>query len=154
VNKAIYFAIDGALVNHLLPGDPLADRPYYLFHQPQRGEIVIFHFPTDPRRDFVKRIAGLPGETVEIRQGVLYINGNPIAEPYLTNNGTSSFPPTTVPEGHYFVLGDNRSNSSDSRTWGVVPWRNIVGQAWLIYWPPGMLGWAPNYPMGAAASGP
>jgi len=87
---------------------------------------------------------GLPGETVAIRDGAVTVNGVRLTEPYLTAPGHADFGPQAVPADHYFVLGDNRSNSSDSRVWGMVPRDHIVGKAWLLYYPLEALGWAPN----------
>jgi len=107
----------------------------------RRGDITVFHFPLSPSRDFVKRVVALPGETVELREGLVLINGKPLSELYPTplpggdRACTSSYGPKKVPEGHYFVLGDNRCNSEDSRFFGFVPAQNVVGKALLVYWP-------------------
>lgn len=106
----------------------------YWFGEPQRGDIVIFTHPLDSERTLVKRIIGLPGEQIEIRDSVVYINGSPLDEPYVRGT-TSSFSITDVPDGCYFVMGDNRQASSDSRSWGLLPGENIIGRAWLLYWP-------------------
>lgn len=106
------------------------------FKEPERGQIVVFKFPYDPSQDFVKRIIGLPGETVEIRDSQVYINGEPLEEEYLPEGLVyPDFPPVTVPEDSYFVLGDNRNNSQDSRTWGPLPREFVIGQVMVIYWP-------------------
>ncbi len=112
----------------------------YLVHPPARGEVVIFRFPDDPTRSFVKRIVGVPGDTVEIARGVVLIDGQILIEPYLVRPDSSSMEPVVVPEGSYFVLGDNRGASDDSRSWGVVPAENVIGRAWFSYWPPSHLG--------------
>lgn len=111
---------------------------------PQRGDVVVFEPPNRPGEDYVKRIIGLPGETVEVRQGKVYINGEPLAEPFQPTPGSYSTPPITVPEGQVFVLGDNRNNSNDSHNWGPLPVENIVGRAWLSYWPPDQWGVIPR----------
>lgn len=103
---------------------------------PNRGDIVIFHPPTRDGNIFVKRVIGLPGETIVLREGTVYIDGTAIDEPYLTYHDTATTAPVVVPLGHVFVLGDNRPVSSDSRAFGPVPLRNIEGVAWLRYWPP------------------
>lgn len=104
---------------------------------PQRGDVIVFEPPNRPGEDYVKRIIGLPGEQVEIRAGQVYINGIPLAEPFKPNPGSYTMPnPMVVPEGQVFVLGDNRNNSNDSHNWGTLPMENIVGRAWLSYWPP------------------
>jgi len=108
----------------------------YRFSEPGRGDIMVFKFPMDPSRDFVKRTIGRGGETVEIRNSRLYINDKPVAEPYLPEGlRFGDFGPVKVPPGSYFMMGDNRNNSDDSRVWGPMPEENIVGKAVLIYWP-------------------
>lgn len=102
---------------------------------PKRGQIAVFKYPVDPRRDFVKRIIGLPGDTVEMRQGVVYINGKEIFEPYVKNTDTFDMLPVKVPEKSYFCLGDNRPNSQDGRFWGFVPKNFLRGPAVFRYWP-------------------
>ncbi len=104
--------------------------------QPRRGDVIIFHYPRDPSRDFIKRVIGLPGETVEIRSGQVYINGKQLAEPFGPNPGSYTAAPVTVGVGDVYVMGDNRNNSSDSHMWGPLPQTNIVGKAWISYWPP------------------
>lgn len=115
----------------------LVDKVTYRFREPRRGEIVVFGYPKDPRRKFIKRIIGLPGDVVEIRNRQLYINGTPIQEEYIRGPMYQPFGPFTVPEGTVWVLGDNRNNSEDSRfaDVGAVPMERIVGRALLIYWP-------------------
>ncbi len=109
---------------------------------PQRGDVVVLKPPNEPDKEFIKRIIGLPGEKVAIRDGKIFINGEELKESYIPENvGTQGafFLQTdqevTVPENQFFVLGDNRNNSSDSRYWGFVPVKEIVGKAWLVYWP-------------------
>ena len=108
--------------------------------EPKRGQIAVFKYPVDPRRDFVKRIIGLPGETVEMRNGRVYINGKELFEPYVKNTDTFDMPPQVVPEKSYFCLGDNRPNSQDSRFWGYVPKNFFKGPAVFRYWPLGSIG--------------
>ena len=103
---------------------------------PQRGDVIVFEPPNRPDDDYVKRIIGLPGETVEIIGGQVYIDGVPLDEPFQPNQGSYTIPPQVVPDGQVFVLGDNRNNSNDSHTWGPLPIENIVGRAWISYWPP------------------
>lgn len=102
-----------------------------------RGDIVVFWYPKDPAKSFIKRVIGLPGETVEIDSGLVHVNGSPLVEPYVPGEytDTSSFGPAVVPPGSYFVLGDHRNSSNDSRNWGMVPANNIFGKAVLRYWP-------------------
>lgn len=120
----------------------LVERVTYRFSEPRRGDIVVFEYPRAPQEDFVKRVIGLPGETVEIQGGSVYINGNPLVEPYVAGQQTLSYRPIRITLGadEYFVMGDNRAASSDSRTWGPLPRRNIIGRAWLSYWPPSRWG--------------
>ena len=109
----------------------------YRFEPIQRGDVVVFWYPLDHSKSFIKRVVGLPGETVEIRQGVLYVNGKVIPEPYVPPQyeDTSDFLPYTVPKDQFFVLGDHRISSNDSRVFGPVPSRYIYGRAVFAYWP-------------------
>jgi signal peptidase I len=112
----------------------LVEKLSYRFHAPQRGDIVVLKVVQEPI-PLVKRVIGLPGETVEIRQGKVYVNGQHLDEPYLQQAPYGNMPARQVPAGSVFVLGDNRNNSNDSRYFGVVPLDDIVGKAWLRYWP-------------------
>lgn len=111
-----------------------------------RGDVVVFHYPLNPGKDFVKRVVALGGERVELRDGVVLINNQPISELYPTALAagdracTTSYGPQRVPRGQLFVLGDNRCNSEDSRFFGFVPVGNVVGKALLVYWPPQRIG--------------
>jgi len=116
----------------------------YWFHSPQRGDIIVFHPPTHPREDYIKRIVGLPGETINIRSGHVRVDGVMLDEPYISNVGTYSGD-WTLGESEYFVLGDNRRNSSDSHSWGVLPGKGIIGKSWLCYWPPEYWGLIPQH---------
>lgn len=105
----------------------------------ERGDIVVFWFPDDPYKSYIKRVVGLPGDTVEVREGNVLINGSILNETYLdpkANLSTRSLAPVYVKPNYYFVMGDNRDNSSDSRAWGLVPKKYIYGKALLRYWPP------------------
>jgi signal peptidase I len=136
VNKAIYTRINLKTISRFLPFIDPGDNPvHYLFRRPRRGDVVVFRFPGNPERDFIKRIIGEPGDTVEIKDGTVYIDGSPLDEPYITSKPTYVYGPTVVPANQYFVLGDNRNNSYDSHVWGFLPEENIIGQAWLSYWP-------------------
>jgi len=123
---------------------------YKFFHEPERGDVVIFHPPNNMQGDYIKRIIGLPGESVEIIEGTVYIykeDGNKLLldEPYITEAAGQTFRGDTVPENEYFVLGDNRNNSSDSRHGWTLPRQNIIGKTWLSIWPPDIWGLVANY---------
>jgi signal peptidase I len=116
----------------------LVDKIVYRIRPPQRGEIVVFRYPADPRRRFIKRVMGLPGDQIEVRRHKLYINGVAVEESYINGPTYGDFGPFIVPENTVFVLGDNRNNSDDSRfsDVGAVPLELIVGRALFVYWPP------------------
>ncbi len=106
-----------------------------------RGDIVVFKFPEEPEKDYIKRVIGLPGDTIEIRSRQVYINGQPLTEPYKVhrnprglNFDQDDYPPRLIPPGSYFCMGDNRDNSRDSRSWGFVPRDNLKGRAFMIWW--------------------
>lgn len=109
----------------------------YNLHDPERGDILVFQYPKDPSRDFIKRVIAVPGDTIEIRDGHVYVNGELKNEPYILSTTRGDYPLATVPEGHIFVMGDNRNNSEDSRfaDVGMVPFDLIKGKAVLIFWP-------------------
>jgi len=127
----------------------IVNKLVYYLHPPQRGDVVVFHSPQSPRKDFIKRVVGLPGEEVEMVDGEVYVEGIPVHEAYIANPGNRSWGPEVVGEFEYFVLGDNRSNSSDSRSWGMLDGDAIIGKAWVSYWPPGTLGPVPHYTFAA-----
>jgi signal peptidase I len=112
----------------------LVNRASYKLGSPHIGDIIVFHAPGVSDLDYIKRVVGLPGDEVRIENGSVYVNNQPLYEPYISEvpHYTGSW---IVPEGEYFVLGDNRNNSSDSHLWGFVPSEDIVGRALLIYWP-------------------
>ena len=126
----------------------LANRFVFHFRLPRRGEIVVFRTPPRTREacsesgTFVKRVVGLPGETISEQEGVVYVNGRKLLEPYVLSSErdvrSATWP--KIPAGHYFMLGDNRRNSCDSRDWGTVPKDNLIGPVFLTYWPPKRLG--------------
>ena len=171
----------GSMENNLLVGDHLlvnkfifapTATPYEQSVLPieeiRRGEVIVFKFPQDPERDFIKRVIGLPGETVEIRNKRVFVDGSPLNEPYVHflqppvsgNAEVASYDvrerygPVTVPPDHYFMMGDNRDNSEDSRYWGFLPRRYVKGKALMVYWSyesgrdevpeAGVLGWLRN----------
>lgn len=145
VNKAVYFHIKKNRALAAVPFLSEKGNVLYLFHPPKRGEIIVADLPPNPSQEIIKRIIGLPGEVVEIKMGKVYINGVPLKEPYLVESTLYEMPPLTIPQDHYFILGDNRNISSDSHSWGTLPYNNIVGKAWLSYWPPGRWRLVPNY---------
>ena len=120
----------------------LVNKVVYRLREPQKGEVIVFHPPTGKSVDFIKRIIALPGDTVEIKDGAVYINDSAIDEPYIKAAPSYTMAKKEIPEGEYFVLGDNRNNSNDSHSWGEVPQQNILGKAWLSIWPPGSI---PHY---------
>ncbi|MDQ7849797.1 MAG: signal peptidase I [Armatimonadota bacterium] len=121
----------------LLPHDRvLVSKFIYRLREPARGDVIVLRYPRNPERNYIKRVIGLPGETIAIRQGTLYVNGQPIREDYLNGETVGDFGPVTVPLDSVFVMGDNRNNSEDSRAFGPLKRTLIVGQAILIYWPP------------------
>jgi len=113
----------------------VVEKVSYRLHGPRRGDIVVFSMPQQSEELLIKRVIGLPGETVEIHDGKVYINGTLLDEPYLTQETRGRFGPIVIPPLHVFVLGDNRSFSNDSRAFDAVPIENILGRAWLSYWP-------------------
>jgi signal peptidase I len=121
----------------LLPHDRvLVNKFIYRVREPQRGDVIVLHYPRDPSRNYIKRIVALPGDRVEIRNGHLYINNNSVQEVYINGQPSGDYGPEAVPDGSYFVLGDNRNNSEDSRAFGFLKRSQVVGRAVLIYWPP------------------
>jgi signal peptidase I len=112
----------------------------------KRGDVIVFKYPVEPERDFIKRVIGLPGETLELRQKVVYINGKALDEPYVhfllppgaigveKGDPRENYGPVTVPQGYYFMMGDNRDNSQDSRWWSFLPRDYIKGKALMVYW--------------------
>lgn len=143
VNRNIYFHFDANEVRNLLPGeDTDHEDVVYPFHPPERGDVIVFNPPLDVPSDkpYIKRVVGLAGDTVEIRDGSVFINDVQLDEPYIASGITScrrteQCSRITVPEDEIFVLGDNRGDSSDSRVFGPVPIDNVIGKAWITYWP-------------------
>jgi signal peptidase I len=146
INKVAYLRLEGVTLDlaQQIGVAPDDRNSHFPFGGPQRGDIVVFRYPGHPDRDFIKRVIGLPGDTIQIDRGRVYINGTPLEEEYIHSVPTYSLPKQMVPEGSYFVLGDNRPNSSDSHIWGFVPEENLIGKAWLSYWPPGSWGPVPD----------
>ena len=106
----------------------------YWFGDPQHGDVIIFESPREQSDVLVKRVIALPGEWIEIKDGQVYVDDVQLEEPYIDSTNRD-YPRTQVPENSYFVMGDNREHSSDSRSWGMLPRENIIGKAWLCYWP-------------------
>jgi signal peptidase I len=108
----------------------------------ERGDTVVFWYPADPTKSYIKRVIGLPGDVVEVRDGTVFLNGQALPEPYVPEEfrDHQSVTKLQIPEGHYYVMGDHRSSSNDSRTWGPVPRAAIYGKAVFVYWPPERMG--------------
>jgi signal peptidase I len=144
--------VDGASMEPtLVTGEyVIVSKLSYRLGSPQRGDIIVFHFPRDPKEEYIKRVIGLPGDEVEIKNGVVFVNGQKLNESYLKVK-TDNMGTWRVPAGQLFVLGDNRNNSSDSRSWGTVPIDYVVGKALLVYWPPPSWGLIDHVPSANAA---
>lgn len=139
----------GSMRPTLIEGDKLfVNKFLYRFEEPQRGDIIVFKYPEDPKKDFIKRLVAFGGETVEIRDGKILVDGKALTDPetfgkfiYL-NHEPYGGPreKIQVPADSYFVLGDNSANSTDSRFWGFVPKKNMIGKAFVRWWPPQRIG--------------
>ena len=127
----------------------LVNKAAYWFGSPQRGDIIVFKAPPAPSRIFIKRVIALPGDTVQIKGGKVYINDELLQEPSSILEDSSNYGPEPMPANCYFVLGDNRNHSDDSRIWGPLPRGNIIGKAWLSIWPLSEWGLVPNYSLEA-----
>jgi signal peptidase I len=146
----------GSMLDTLRPGDRvLVNRVVYHLRDPQRGDVIVFRYPQDPDVVFIKRVVGVPGDVLEVRDGHLYVNRRRVPEPYVHRTGGRADPtiaqaaiagstlhdpwslaePYRIPAGKYFVMGDNRTDSDDSRDWGTVPRTAIVGEGLATYWP-------------------
>jgi signal peptidase I len=160
VNKALFWRTDhDAPLAFLARGPAAGNGDDYVFSGPQRGDVIVFRAPTDPGKDYIKRVIGVPGDRVAIRDGRVYVNGKVLNEPYIGGVRTESWDfssePVVVEPGTLFVLGDNRMHSSDSRDWGLLPVENVVGKALFSYWPVDEWGGVPNVnlePGGSASS--
>ncbi|HXU24680.1 MAG TPA: signal peptidase I, partial [Tepidiformaceae bacterium] len=147
VNKLVYSEINTKKLSSVLPFvSPGKDGTTPVFHGPERGDIVVLVDPRQPGTDLIKRVIGLPGETLQIVDGRVYINDHLLVEPYIKTPWHDNKAKLTIPEGDYFVMGDNRDNSLDSRSnqVGFIPSGNIIGKAMLSYWPSSEFGLAPN----------
>ena len=133
----------GSMIPTLEIGDRvLVNKFIYRFTEPELGDIIVFQSVDNPDEDLIKRVVGIPGDTIAEKNGTLYVNGKPQEEPYTNKNlpDSNSFAKTTIPEDHVFVMGDNRANSADSRYFGPLPEKNIEGEAFLRFWPPNRIG--------------
>jgi signal peptidase I len=139
INKFIYASADRGIFGDILlaiKGGDDGERAY-LFHAPQRDDVIVFTPPTGPVAEFlVKRVIGIPRDEIDIRGGQVWVNGEPRDESFPVTRENGGVYPLTVDADHLFVLGDNRGTSNDSRTWGQLPARNVVGRVWFGYWPP------------------
>jgi signal peptidase I len=138
------FRVQGASMQPLLQDDEriLVNKFAYRLGSIQRGDVVVFWYPRDPSVSFIKRVVGLPGDVVEVRRGLVHVNGRKLEEPWIAAEfrGHDSVGPVEVERGHYFVLGDHRTSSNDSRAWGDVPERYIYGKAVFRFWPLNRIG--------------
>jgi signal peptidase I len=123
----------------------LINKAAYHFHEPERGDVIVFHPVDQQQDDYIKRIIALPGDTVEIEKETVYVNGTPLDEPYIKEPPNYTMYQKEVPDDNYFVLGDNRNNSNDSHNGWTVPRENIIGKAWLSIWPPNQWGIVADY---------
>jgi len=141
---------DHLLVNKFIYGTkiPFTDRRVLIFKKPERGDIIVFKYPENPKKDFIKRVIATGGDVIEERDKRIYVNGKAVIEPYTQhsdsgirsgNDPRDNFRPLTVPKGKVFVMGDNRDQSYDSRYWGFVDLNEVLGKALIIYW-----SWDPN----------
>ena len=129
----------------------LVDKLSYMLGDPKRGDVIVFNYPQATERDFIKRVIGLPGETIRVQGGVVYVNDVPLEEPYIA--APPSYENTwTLGPDEYFVLGDNRNSSSDSHAWGPLARHYFIGRAILVYWPPDLWGTVPHYTYAAGGA--
>ncbi|MGQ9626591.1 MAG: signal peptidase I [Anaerolineae bacterium] len=152
---AVRFSLYGARVNGDSMEPSLSDGQFlliskisYYFNPPARGDIVVIWSPGEPGLALVKRVVGLPGEKVLVRAGQVFINGKRLPEPYVLHGGGGDYGPIALKPGEYFILGDNRPISSDSRQWGPIPAERIIGKAWLCLWPLSQSGRLPGVSYG------
>ena len=123
----------------------VVNKAVYIFGEPERGDVVVFRAPNGRQEDFIKRVIALPGDTVEVKNRAVYVNGVKLDEPYIKSPPSYTLAELEVPKDNYFVLGDNRDHSNDSHHGWVVPHENLIGKAWLLTWPPGNWGVVPDY---------
>ncbi len=145
VNKAVYFRYDANWLPRLFGQKDLQPKLVNLFHGPDRGDIVVLEPPQDPGKDYIKRVVGLPGDVVELRNDhLIYVNDQPLNEPYILEQPIYEPFRKVLAADQFFVMGDNRNNSSDSHVWGALTYDKIVGKAWIIYWPKENWGFVPH----------
>ena len=140
VNRLVYLRVELDRLAKIVPFWTAGEgSSRHAIHAPKRGEVIVFEFPdsnpNNPRKDFVKRVVGLPGETMRMFDGKVFVNEEVLNEPYLPHKDHSNASEVTLGEDEYYVLGDNRTHSNDSRSWGAVPEANIRGKVWMVYWP-------------------
>lgn len=141
-----FVVIGSSMKPNFEPGQRLlVSKVAYRFGEPQRGEVIVFRPLDNEDTDYIKRVIALPNDTVEIKEGTVYINNVALDEPYIKAPPNYTLHQTKIPANEYFVLGDNRNNSNDSYDWGTVPRQNIVGKAWLSVWPPDQWGLITHY---------
>ena len=150
VNRAVYMHLNLKQLVDWIPGVEASDTEFYPFHSPEPGDIVVLNPPSSSEQPYIKRTIAVAGDTVDIQQGRVYVNGVLIDEPYIEGAITECVKEKychnfTVPAGTIFVLGDNRQHSSDSRYFGPVPLDNVIGKAWFSNWPADKIGPIPNY---------
>ena len=129
--------VDGISMQPGLNNDQyvLVNKLSYLFHAPERGDVIVFHWPVDTNKDLIKRVIGVPGDVIVIDNKTVRVNGVLLNEPYISAPANPAGNTWVVPPNHYFVMGDNRQVSDDSRDWGFVPKSYIIGKAVFVYWP-------------------
>ena len=136
VNRLVYLRVDMERLSRVVPFWKVTNEDsHFSLYSPRRGDVIVFKAPREPDNDFVKRVLGLPGETVAVKNGQVFIDGVRIDEPYLRDRDTRNAVPVKLRADEYYVLGDNRRQSNDSRAWGPVPEGHIKGKVWVVYWP-------------------
>ena len=150
VNATIqtFVVVGGSMQPSFYDGERLlVSKASYIFSEPERGDVIIFHPPGNREGDYIKRVIALPGDKVEVKDGVVYVNDSPLDEPYIKKPPNYTLKEQEIAENFYFVLGDNRTNSNDSHSGWLVPRENIIGKTWLLIWPPTKWGVVPDYPL-------